>query len=171
MLNNAQSRWLSNKRVISRVLSATFFALMLSNGGAAETDFSAPAAVHHIIEISGFKFKPNRLEVAVGDMITWINKDIVTHNIAINDGAKVLSPTLHKGEQFTLQAKSTLPYICGLHPGMKGDIIVLEPSAHQQVTPCKTPSRLMGFGDVQDAQVQCHITAFLALESHSARCL
>ncbi len=79
---------------------------------------------HHQVIISGFEFVPKKLNVSTGDKISWINKDIVPHNIAVNSTLKVLSPEIASGETFSIIVKDSLSYICGLHPSMQGKLIV-----------------------------------------------
>lgn len=138
MLNKAQTRWLSGIRAALTTFSGILIALTVSIGGAAGTDYSAPAAAHHTIEITNFKFKPNRLEVSVGDTVTWINNDIVPHNIALNNGKELLSPILNKGEEFTFKPEVPMTYICGLHPGMQGAIMAAKSRASTRATTNQT---------------------------------
>lgn len=80
--------------------------------------------VNHRVVISGFEFVPNELTVSVGDTVTWVNKDIVPHNIAINTKQKPLSSNLASGEEFSYKPSVSLDYICGLHSSMKGKIFI-----------------------------------------------
>lgn len=108
------------KILVSLLLGTT---LTLAAGLVSSTE-SIPAIKQHRIIISGFKFVPKELTVSVGDKITWINKDIVPHNIATNSKAKALSPYLATGESFSVIVKGSLSYICGLHPSMQGKLTV-----------------------------------------------
>lgn len=85
---------------------------------------SISSAVNHQVVISGFEFIPKKLEVSMGDTVTWINKDIVPHNIAINTKQKALSPEIASGQQFVYKVNKSFSYICGLHPSMKGQLII-----------------------------------------------
>lgn len=69
------------------------------------------------------KFIPERLEVAVGERITWVNRDIVPHTVT---GKGVESGELGDGKSFSYVAKAPgeMHYICRLHPVMKGTIVV-----------------------------------------------
>lgn len=110
---------------IRPILTALFFALNIGNNVAAQTDKVGVPANHHTVIILNFEFKPNQLKVLAGDSITWINKDIVPHNIALPDNKTTLSPYLKSGEKFTTTANQSLSYICGLHPSMKGKINIV----------------------------------------------
>jgi plastocyanin len=74
------------------------------------------------IEISGFAFIPKELKVNAGDTITWINRDLVPHNIFDSTHKKSISPDLATGEAYTLVVESPMLYECGLHPSMKGNL-------------------------------------------------
>jgi len=69
------------------------------------------------------KFVPARLEVAAGERITWVNRDFVPHTVT---GKGVESGELGEGKTFSYVAKTRgeIPYICRLHPVMKGTLVV-----------------------------------------------
>lgn len=69
------------------------------------------------------KFIPERVEVAAGERITWVNRDIVPHTVT---GKGIESGELAEGKSFSTVAKAPgeTPYICRLHPVMKGTIVV-----------------------------------------------
>ena len=71
------------------------------------------------------KFVPERLEVAAGDRITWTNRDIVPHTVTAKAQA-VESGELAQGKSWTYVAprKGEVPYICRLHPVMRGTLVV-----------------------------------------------
>ena len=72
------------------------------------------------------KFVPERLEVAAGDRITWVNKDFVPHTVTAK-GAHVESGDLAQNAHFSWTARGKpgeIPYICRLHPVMKGTIVI-----------------------------------------------
>lgn len=108
-------------KIIMSVILGTILALVV---GLASSTESTSAIKHHQIIISGFEFVPKELNISAGDKITWINKDIVPHNIAVSSDQNVLSPELASGEYFSLIVDNPLSYICGLHPSMQGKLIV-----------------------------------------------
>ena len=55
---------------------ATIFLALTSTGRATE-----PRRV--VVEITGFKFVPERPALVPGDIVTWVNKDIVPHTARI----------------------------------------------------------------------------------------
>ena len=71
------------------------------------------------------KFVPERIEVAAGDRITWVNRDIVPHTVTATE-AGVESGEIKQDARWTWTArkKGEMPYICRLHPVMKGTVVV-----------------------------------------------
>jgi plastocyanin len=69
------------------------------------------------------KFVPERLEVAAGDRITWINVDFVPHSVT---STTVESGDLAQDGRWTwsAQRRGEMAYICRLHPMMRGVVIV-----------------------------------------------
>ncbi|MCX6599576.1 MAG: cupredoxin family copper-binding protein [Acidobacteria bacterium] len=83
-----------------------------------------PAGKTHTILIKGFRFVPEKVEVAVGDTVTWTNQDIVPHTATAK---KVFdSKNLNQGGSWSFVAKQKghFPYICTYHPTMTGELIV-----------------------------------------------
>lgn len=87
-----------------------------------QSDEMTSKVTDHQIEISGFAFIPKELKVNAGDTITWINRDIVPHNIFDSTHKKSISPDLATGETYTFVVESPMLYECGLHPSMKGSL-------------------------------------------------
>ena len=79
----------------------------------------------HEVRIEGMKFVPERLEVAPGDTVVWTNKDFLAHSVTASE-ARVESGDLAPGKTFRFVArkKGEMPYICRLHPVMKGVLVV-----------------------------------------------
>ena len=83
---------------------------------------SVTQAKHHQVVISGFDFVPKDLKVSIGDKITWVNKDVVPHNVIVSGTKKAVSPDLASGEKFTFVVMDSLSYECGFHPSMTGKL-------------------------------------------------
>ena len=80
-------------------------------------------SVTHEVRIKGFKFVPEKINVRVGDKITFINDDIVPHTATANDESWT-TKDLQKGESDTIEVTSNLfeGYYCIYHPNMKANI-------------------------------------------------
>jgi len=82
---------------------------------------STGEAETHIVEISGMAFTPAALDVAVGDTVTWINRDVVPHTATAENGAWD-SGSLGQGEEWSLvvETAGSVDYRCAFHPQMTG---------------------------------------------------
>ncbi len=83
------------------------------------------AADRHVVEIVKFKFVPDKLEVAPGDTIVWINKDIVPHTVTAADKSWD-SATIKKAGEWQTVVRDDMPgtYFCRFHPAMKAQFTV-----------------------------------------------
>ena len=97
--------------------TALFFAILLSGTSAVASD--------HTVSIQGMRYVPERLEVAPGDTVRWINKDIVPHTVTAKN-AGIESGELAQGKAWKLvvRKKGEVDYVCRLHPGMRGVLMV-----------------------------------------------
>lgn len=70
-------------------------------------------------------FDPSTVEVAVGSEVTWVNGDDTVHTSTAEDGTWD-SGQLEEGAVFTFTAEEpgTYPYVCDIHPSMKGELVV-----------------------------------------------
>jgi plastocyanin len=79
----------------------------------------------HTVEIRGFAYAPVTVEVAAGDTVVWINRDVVPHT-ATRDGGAWDSGSIGAGQAWRLVAarRGRHPYICVFHPNMRGELVV-----------------------------------------------
>lgn len=77
------------------------------------------------VDIDNFSFKPDVLTVKAGAVVVFRNRDDIPHSILSADGA-FHSQALDTDDTFSFAfAKpGTYVYYCGLHPQMKGEIVV-----------------------------------------------
>ena len=75
------------------------------------------------VAITGFAFKPATLRVKAGSTVTWRNDDAAPHTAT---GRQFSSPQLRKGGAYRrkLTKPGTYTYLCALHPGMRGKVVV-----------------------------------------------
>ena len=80
------------------------------------------------VEIVGFKFVPEVLDVSVGDSVVWTNMDLARHTATSEDWSLqgIDSGLLSKGESYsyTFEEMGEYDYYCVPHPYMKGKVIV-----------------------------------------------
>lgn len=80
------------------------------------------------IQIQGFAFSPDTITIPVGTEVKWTNMDSVGHNIVSDEGSTIQSPMLAQGASFSMvfSTPGTYAYHCGVHPKMKGTIVVTQ---------------------------------------------
>jgi plastocyanin len=86
---------------------------------------STPADETVTVRIDGMRFDPQNITVKPGTTVTWVHGSQMPHTINGNaDGMR--SGTLYNGQQFshTFNAAGSYNYFCGLHPSMKGSVVV-----------------------------------------------
>ena len=71
------------------------------------------------------KFVPERLEVAAGDRVTWVNRDFVPHSVTAKERG-IESGDLVEEKSWTdvARTRGEIAYICRLHPVMRGALVV-----------------------------------------------
>ena len=87
---------------------------------------SPPAAAPGAISMKGLRFHPASATVRVGQTVTWTNDDNVDHNVTSTSGAKFMSRAFGHAHDFafTPRKAGTVKYVCTLHPGMTGKLVV-----------------------------------------------
>jgi plastocyanin len=77
------------------------------------------------VKIRNFKFEPANLAIAVGKTVQFINVDEEPHTATSTDGA-FNSKALDTNQtwNYTATKPGTYPYICSVHPFMKGTLTV-----------------------------------------------
>lgn len=76
-----------------------------------------------VVEIENMQFRPDTISVHKGDTVTWINNDIVAHNVTQRE-ATWASPTLPSGATWQKVINKSDSYYCSIHINMKGEIVV-----------------------------------------------
>ncbi|MBW3632489.1 MAG: cupredoxin domain-containing protein [Chloroflexi bacterium] len=85
------------------------------------------AAVEDLaVEIKGFAYNPQAIDVLVGGSVTWTNQDNAPHTATGLDRDALQSGAIAFGESFTqsFDTAGTIEYFCEFHPNMKGSIVV-----------------------------------------------
>jgi plastocyanin len=114
-----------------RLLPAFALLVLLAGCGSSDGDGgSGKAAVLQPgtpIEMKSLHFKPENVQVPVGQEITWHNDESVPHDVKADSGASFSSKSFGKDGTFrwTPDKAGTVTYECTLHPGMEGEIDVV----------------------------------------------
>jgi len=79
-----------------------------------------PKPTTHTVTIEGMTFQPGDLTVAAGDVVIWVNKDLVAHTATSSEpgifDSKLIAPD--KSWKVTLRNKGNFAYSCTYHPTM-----------------------------------------------------
>jgi plastocyanin len=107
---------------LSRIAAAAAVILLLSGSyGAA----AARKPVTHRLTIEATTFQQPVLNVRVGDTVIWTNNDPFPHTVTSQAGG-FDSQAIATGKSWSYKAakKGEFPYVCTLHPTMKGTLNV-----------------------------------------------
>ena len=93
--------------------------------GLASRNSAAAGSREHIVEITGFEFKPSSLNVRAGDTVTWINRDIAPHT-ATADNDSWDTGQIDKAQQKSviINGDTSQAYFCRFHPAMKAELVI-----------------------------------------------
>lgn len=105
------------------VKSGIFLLLAVASFAACNNSQKNYVPQRYQIEIKDMQFQPATLSVHKGDTVTWINKDIVAHNVTQKDSVWA-SPTLASEASWQKIIEKSDPYYCSIHINMKGELLV-----------------------------------------------
>ena len=79
-----------------------------------------------VVSMKSLRFHPATMTVRVGQTVTWRNDDTVDHNVTATKGAQFHSRAFGGGGTYRFKPASagTVDYVCTLHPGMEGKLVV-----------------------------------------------
>ncbi|MBL0309685.1 MAG: cupredoxin domain-containing protein [Bacteroidetes bacterium] len=100
-----------------------FFLLAVVSLVACNSGQAGQAPRAYVVEIKDMQFQPAILTLSKGDTVTWVNEDIVAHNVTQKDAAWA-SPTLPPEATWQKVINSSDPYYCSIHINMKGELVV-----------------------------------------------
>lgn len=77
------------------------------------------------VQLNGNAFSPNLVHLARGGTVVWLWADTTSfHDVTFNDPL-LSSATKNSGSHsVTFGSSGTFNYVCTVHPGMKGSIVV-----------------------------------------------
>lgn len=79
----------------------------------------------HAVTIEAMRFSPETIEAAPGDTVIWTNKDPFPHTVTAGtrafDSGEIAA---NRSWKLKVRRKGDFPYVCTLHPSMKGKLIV-----------------------------------------------
>jgi plastocyanin len=108
--------------VAPTVISFLFALVTLSESCSKPEEKILPAS--HTVEIKAMQFQPAELFVRKGDTVTFLNRDIVVHDVTEQTSKAWASSPLSTGQSFRMVINNSEDYYCTIHPVMKGKISV-----------------------------------------------
>ena len=86
---------------------------------------SAPAAAEtHTVRMEGVAFVPETLTIRRGDVVVWVNKDVFPHTATAQKEFDSGNIAPDQSWKYTATKAGIYPYLCTLHPTMKGTLVV-----------------------------------------------
>ena len=106
---------IKRKALVGLIVAATVAAFAFSSG----LETKAAEGRRVVIEIRDFEFAPFAPDVKPGDVIVWINRDIVPHTATSDDGSWD-SGQINPGGEWQMVVEDGLveSYFCRFHPSM-----------------------------------------------------
>jgi plastocyanin len=82
--------------------------------------------VVHTVIIDATSFSPATVTIRPGDIVEWVNKDLIPHTATAAGKAGFDSGVIATGKSWrrTFKTAGDLPYVCTFHPAMKGNVRV-----------------------------------------------
>lgn len=106
------------------IVLALALVLLLPACGDAIAEDATPVTGVTTIEVADSKFTPQLIEVPLGTTVTWTWAGKLDHNVVNSDFRSELQS---EGEfRHTFDVAGRYDYLCTLHPGMSGRILVTE---------------------------------------------
>lgn len=105
------------------VLTIGLVTIFLVSTGFKDRDTNIEKPTTHLVTIYQMKFDPENLEVKKGDIVEWVNKDFVHHDVTEID-KKWSSKPLKQGDKFSKVITKDVAYFCSIHVVMKGSVTV-----------------------------------------------
>jgi plastocyanin len=75
----------------------------------------------HVVVMERMEFRPAVLTAKSGDIIVWVNKDLVPHT-ATADSFDSMTIPAGKSWKYTVRTKGDFGYGCTFHPTMRGTL-------------------------------------------------
>jgi plastocyanin len=81
----------------------------------------------HRVEMANMRFGPVPAGIRAGDIILWVNRDIVPHTATARSGGFDVDLPARQSRRMTVSRAGTFAFYCRYHPGMRGTLAVSQP--------------------------------------------
>jgi plastocyanin len=79
---------------------------------------------NHVVEIKNMKFNPAEIEIDRQDTVTFVNLDILDHDVTEFTNRSWTSGVLKSGSRWSRVIDESMSYFCSIHVVMTGKIKV-----------------------------------------------
>jgi plastocyanin len=123
-------RWIARGALGALVLTMTMWTAappaLAGGGGGCFHHVTAGVGTGTEVDIVDFCFGPTVLYVDPGATVTWANQDKINHTVTGIGGAWGTFDQVEPGQQvaYTFKSSGTFVYVCALHFGMAGAVVV-----------------------------------------------
>jgi plastocyanin len=78
------------------------------------------------VSMADIAFDPAEVTVSAGDTVTWTNDDSVGHDVTADSFSSGEPGAMASGDTFehTFEEAGSFDYVCTVHPGMEGTVVV-----------------------------------------------
>ena len=114
---------MSHRRLLCVAAALSLF-MSSQTSDAADGATAAQPRKTHTVTIEGTSFQPDRLTVAAGDTVVWINKDPFPHTAMASGAFDSRSIAPDKSWKLRAVKKGEFDYVCTLHPTMRARLTV-----------------------------------------------
>lgn len=108
------------------LLVAACFAILLGAVQAIHSQTAQESKPDKVqVQIERSTFKPSVLNIRAGTTVTWVNHDMVPHDVSSKEAGFKSEPFAEdESFSYTFKKPGTYPYLCVTHPKMTGTVVV-----------------------------------------------
>lgn len=77
----------------------------------------------HSVAMANMRFAPLPPGIKVGDVIMWVNRDVVPHSATARDGSFNVDIPGRQSRRMTVSRAGTFAFYCRYHPAMRGTLV------------------------------------------------
>ena len=72
--------------------------------------------------MGNMQFGPVPAGIKAGDVIVWVNRDLVPHTATVRNGSFDVNLPARQSRRMTVAGAGTFAFYCRFHPGMRGTL-------------------------------------------------
>ena len=98
---------------------------------------STALAADKFVTMYANEYRPGVVTINVGDTVTWVNDDDVSHD-AVGNGWSTSLLGYYESDSVTFRRAARYPYSCSIHPQMRSAVVVRGRSGGATIPPTDT---------------------------------